>query len=204
MRKRFGRWLLRVLGWQTRGEFPAGCERCVLVAAPHTSNLDLFFLLAFAMAFELRVRWVGKHTLFRFPLGPIMRALGGIPVDRRLRRDSVTQLAEEFARHERLILVVAPEGTRSHSGYWKSGFYWIARQAGVPVVPSFLDWGTRTAGFGAPFPPGGSLREAMDRMRQVYAGMRGRHTTQLGPVRLAEEESADPPPARAVNESARR
>jgi 1-acyl-sn-glycerol-3-phosphate acyltransferase len=204
MRKRFGRWLLRVLGWQTRGEFPPGCERCVLVAAPHTSNLDLFFLLAFAMAFELRVRWVGKHTLFRFPLGPVMRALGGIPVDRRLRQDSVAQLAEEFARRERLILVIAPEGTRSHSGYWKSGFYWIAQRAEVPVVPSFLDWGTRTAGFGAVLPPGGSLREAMDQMRLVYAGMRGRHTTQLGPVRLAEEESADPPPARAANESSRR
>jgi 1-acyl-sn-glycerol-3-phosphate acyltransferase len=209
MRKRFGRWLLHVLGWQTRGAFPAGCERCVLVAAPHTSNLDLFFMLAFAMAFELRVRWVGKHTLFRFPLGPVMRALGGIPVDRRLRQDTVTQLATEFARRDRLILVIAPEGTRSHSGYWKSGFYWIAQKAGVPIVPSFLDWGTRTAGFGPALPPGGSLREAMDQMRRVYDGMRGRYTTKLGPVRLEEEgetetaSDAHAPHARAANDSAR-
>jgi 1-acyl-sn-glycerol-3-phosphate acyltransferase len=204
MRKRLGRSLLRLLGWQTRGEFPAGCTRCVLVAAPHTSNLDLFFLLAFAMAFELRVRWVGKHTLFRFPLGTIMRALGGVPVDRRLRQDSVTQLAAEFARRDGLILVIAPEGTRSHSGFWKSGFYWIAQQAQVPIVPSFLDWGTRTAGFGRALPPGGTLVEAMDHMRRVYDGMRGRHTKQLGPIRLADEESVSEPPRRAANEGSRR
>jgi 1-acyl-sn-glycerol-3-phosphate acyltransferase len=191
MRKRFGFWLLRSLGWRTRGTFPAGCERCVLIAAPHTSNLDLFFLLAFAMAFELRVHWVGKHTLFRFPFGGIMRLLGGIPVDRRARQDTVAQLAGEFARREKLILVIAPEGTRAHSGSWKSGFYWIARQAGVPIVPSFLDYGSKTAGFGPPLAPGGSLRGDMDRLRAVYGGMRGRRSGQLGPVRLAEEDRDD-------------
>jgi len=209
MRRRFGFWLLRSLGWRTRGEFPAGCERCVLIAAPHTSNLDLFFMLAFAMAFELRVHWVGKHTLFRFPFGAIMRALGGIPVDRRSRQDSVAQLAAEFERRERLILVIAPEGTRAQSGHWKSGFYWIARQARVPIVPSFLDWGSKTAGFGPPLAPGGSLRGGMDQLRAVYAGMRGRHTTHLSPVRLAEEDGADAAQAdgttraRAANESRR-
>jgi 1-acyl-sn-glycerol-3-phosphate acyltransferase len=134
---------------------------------------------------------VGKHTLFRFPFGPIMRMLGGISVDRRSRQDSVAQLAAEFERRAHLILVIAPEGTRAHSGHWKSGFYWIARKAGVPIVPSFLDWGTRTAGFGPPIAPGGSLRADMDRLRAVYAGMRGRRTGNLGPVRLAEEDRDD-------------
>lgn len=188
MRKRFGLWVLRVLGWRTQGTFPAGCERCVLVAAPHTSNLDLFFLLAFAMAFELRVRWVGKHTLFRFPLGPVMRTLGGLPVDRRSRQDAVAQLAALFATHERLILVVAPEGTRSHGRSWKSGFYWIARTARVPIVPSYLDWSTKTAGFGPAIVPSGVLRADMDRLRAVYDGVRGRHPEHAGIVRLVEED----------------
>lgn len=195
MRRRFGLWLLRALGWRTRGTFPAGCERCVLVAAPHTSNLDLFFMLAFAMAFELRVRWIGKHTLFRFPLGPVMRALGGMPVDRRSRQDAVTQLAAEFARSERLVLVIAPEGTRSHGRHWKSGFYWIARKAGVPIVPSYLDWSTKTAGFGPAIVPGTSLRQDMDKLRAVYAGMRGRFPEQAGIVRLVEEDAVDQAPA---------
>ncbi len=190
MRRRFGFWLLRALGWRTRGTFPAGCERCVLVAAPHTSNLDLFFLLAFAMAFELRVRWVGKHTLFRFPLGPVMRFLGGMPVDRRSRQDAVAQLATEFARTKNLILVIAPEGTRAHGRHWKSGFYWIARKAGVPIVPSFLDYDAKIAGFGPAIVPSGVLRADMDRLRAVYAGIRGRFPEQQGIVRLAEEDGA--------------
>jgi 1-acyl-sn-glycerol-3-phosphate acyltransferase len=200
MRQRFGRFVLRSLGWRTEGIFPEGCERCVLVAAPHTSNLDLFFLLAFAMAFGLRVRWVGKHTLFRFPMGIAMRFLGGIPVDRRARLDTVAQLAAEFAKQERLILVVAPEGTRSHRGAWKSGFYWIARTADVPIVPSYLDWRTKTAGFGPALRPSESLRDDMDQLRRVYDGKCGRFEERHGPVWLQEE---DRPPARAATSGRR-
>lgn len=119
-----------------------------------------------------------------------MRALGGIPVDRRSRRDATAQLAAEFARRERLILVIAPEGTRVRSRYWKSGFYWIAHRAGVPIVPSWLDWPTKTAGFGPALAPGGSIAADMDRLRAVYAGLRGRHAAGAGPVRLAEADAA--------------
>ncbi len=192
MRRRLGFWLLRSLGWRTQGTFPPGCERCVLVAAPHTSNLDLFFMLAFAMAFELRVRWVGKHTLFRFPMGILMRFLGGMPVDRRSRQDAVAQMAAHFAREKSLILVIAPEGTRAHGKAWKSGFYWIAHTAGVPIVPSFLDWSKKIAGFGPPIVPSGDLRADMDRLRAVYADVRGLYPEQQGTVKLAEEDA--PPP----------
>ena len=192
MRRRLGFWLLRSLGWRTQGAFPPGCERCVLVAAPHTSNLDLFFMLAFAMAFELRVRWVGKHTLFRFPMGILMRFLGGMPVDRRSRQDAVAQMAAHFAREKSLILVIAPEGTRAHGKAWKSGFYWIAHTAGVPIVPSFLDWSKKIAGFGPPIVPSGDLRADMDRLRAVYADVRGLYPEQQGTVKLAEEDA--PPP----------
>lgn len=200
MRRRLGFWVLRVLGWRTQGTFPPGCERCVLVAAPHTSNLDLFFMLAFAMAFGLRVRWVGKHTLFRFPMGILMRFLGGMPVDRRSRQDAVAQMAAHFAREKSLVLVIAPEGTRAHGANWKSGFYWIAHTAGVPIVPSFLDWSTKTAGFGPPIMPGGDLRGDMERLRGIYGHVRGRYPENQGTVRLAEED-APPPDMRAAGGS---
>jgi 1-acyl-sn-glycerol-3-phosphate acyltransferase len=196
MRRRFGLWFLRALGWRTQGTFPPGVERCVLVAAPHTSNLDLFFMLAFAMAFELRVRWIGKHTLFRFPMGIAMRFLGGMPVDRRSRQDAVAQMAAHFEREKNLVLVIAPEGTRAHGANWKSGFYWIAHTARVPIVPSFLDWSKKTAGFGEPITPSGDLRADMDRLRAIYADVRGRYPENQGKVRLAEEDAM--PPQRAT------
>ena len=124
-----------------------------------------------------------------------MRLLGGIPVDRRSRQDAVGQLAAEFERRKALILVVAPEGTRAHGTHWKSGFYWIARRAGVPIVPSFLDWGTKTAGFGPVLHPSGELRSDMDRLREVYRGVRGRRSQQIGDVRLQEEERDEAPAA---------
>ena len=179
------------------GEFPrTGCQRCVLLAAPHTSNWDLPLMLAFAMAFELQVSWMGKVTLFRGPFGRVMRWLGGIPVLRGGRDGQVETMAKRFAEQERLVLLIAPEGTRARAEHWKSGFYRIALRAGVPIVPAYLDYGTRTAGFGPPLVPSGSLRADMDRLRAVYAGKRGLFRGAFGPVRLLEEEVA-PPQAQA-------
>src|SRR5262245_40751174 len=175
MRRTLGRLVLRLLGWRAVGEFPsAGCERCVLIAAPHTSNWDLPFMIAFAMAFELHISWMGKHTLFHGLFGRFMRWLGGIPVRRGERSGLVEDMAALFAEREELVLAIAPEGTRGRADHWKSGFYRIAREAQVPIVPAYLDYGTRTAGFGPPIvPTSTSLRADMDRLRAVYAGKRG-------------------------------
>ncbi len=197
MRRAIGRTVLRLLGWRTVGEFPReGCERCVLIAAPHTSNWDLAFLIAFAMAFELNVTWLGKHGLFRPPFGVVLRWLGGVPVVRDSRGNHVERIAALFASRERLVLVIAPEGSRGRREHWRSGFYRIAQSAGVPIVPSYLDFGTRTAGFGAPLVASGSLSSDMDRLRAVYAGMRGLVPDAFGPVRLVEEGGSDPSPRR--------
>lgn len=189
MRRAAGRILLRLLGWRAIGEFPPGCERCVLIAAPHTSNLDLPFMIAFAMAFELRISWMGKYTLFRGPFGAFMRWLGGIPVRRGERENRVDQMAALFRERQRLVLAIAPEGSRFHTPHWKSGFYWIAVRACVPIVPSYLDFGTRTAGFGPPLRPSGAVGADMDQLRAVYAGKRGLFRGRFGPVRLLEESS---------------
>ncbi|HET7291357.1 MAG TPA: lysophospholipid acyltransferase family protein [Vicinamibacteria bacterium] len=137
-----GRLLLRLTGWRVLGEFP-DIAQCVLIVAPHTSNWDFLFGLAAKWALGLRVRFVGKHTLFRFPLGVLMRGVGGIPVDRHSATGFAERVAAEFADGAPLWLVVAPEGTRRRVTRWKSGFHRIAMAARVPILPVALDYASR-------------------------------------------------------------
>jgi 1-acyl-sn-glycerol-3-phosphate acyltransferase len=190
MRRATGRFVLRLFGWRAVGAFPPGCERCVMIAAPHTSNLDLPLMLAFAMAFGIRISWMGKESLFRGLFGRVMTWTNGIPVKRGSRENMVEQMAQLLRERPSLVLAIAPEGTRGRAEHWKSGFYWIAKRANVPILPGFLDYGTRTAGFGPPLLPTDSLRADMDHLRAVYAGMRGLYRNDFGPVRLVEEATA--------------
>jgi 1-acyl-sn-glycerol-3-phosphate acyltransferase len=192
VRRAIGRFVLRALGWRAVGEFPPDSERCVLIAAPHTSNWDLPFMIAFAMAYDLHISWIGKHTLFRGAFGAFLRWLGGIPVRRDTRSGMVEQLAKLFTDRPYLVLAIAPEGTRRRSEHWRAGFYRIAERARVPIVPAYLDFGTRTAGFGPPLLLSPSLRADMDHLRRVYAGKRGLFADRFGPVRLAEEAESPP------------
>lgn len=137
-----GRLLMRLFGWRLAGTSPAA-PQCVLVVAPHTSNWDFLFGLAAKWALRLRVRFVGKHTLFRFPLGVFMRGVGGIPVDRSAAGGFVEKVATEFGRGEPLYLVIAPEGTRKRVSQWKTGFHRIAVAARVPILPVVLDYAAR-------------------------------------------------------------
>jgi 1-acyl-sn-glycerol-3-phosphate acyltransferase len=182
-----------LFGWQIEGEVPP-VSKGVVIAAPHTSNWDLPHMLAASWVFRLRVSWFGKHTLFRPPLGWLLQRLGGLPVDRRAPRGLVGEVAARLADAERLFVAVSPEGTRSRRDHWKSGFYWIAHEAQVPVVCGYLDYGRRRAGLGLTFVPSGDVRADMDRVRAFYAGFRGRHLGLESEIRLKEEE-ADPPMA---------
>ena len=208
VRRFLARVFLRMTGWKPDGA-PPDVDRFVLIAAPHTSNWDFPFLLAFAALYDLEISWMGKHSLFRGPMGRIMRALGGIPVRRQKRENLVGAMARSFADGGPLRLVVPAEGTRSYVDYWKSGFYYIALQAGVPIVMSYLDYATRTGGFGPAFRPTGDVRKDMDFIRAFYAGRQGRFPARFGRVRLREEDAdpsiphitgnlsrLDPPPSR--------
>ena len=130
--------------------------------------------------------------LFRFPFGALLRSLGGIPIDRRSRGNRVEELAALFSSRERLVLAIPPEGSRSNLSYWKSGFYWVARTANVPICLAFLDFPRRRAGLGPLFRPTGDLRVDMDFVRAFYAGMKGRFPEKQGPIRL---EGEGGPPA---------
>jgi 1-acyl-sn-glycerol-3-phosphate acyltransferase len=173
-------------GWRFIGERPA-LRACVLVAAPHTSYWDLFYMLGVALVFDIRLCWLAKHTVFWWPLGSVFRRLGGIPVDRRAPGRMVEQLATRIRESEDFMLVVAPEGSRGRRDHWRSGFYHIARAAQVPIVPIVLDFGRKETGVGPTIVPTGDCRADMDRIRAFYAGRTGLRPEDSGPIRLREE-----------------
>jgi len=186
LKKRLAAALLGRLGWKMEGDAP-DCPHCVLIAAPHTSNWDFFYMLLFAMAYGLQVRWLAKKSLFNPAMGWFMRPLGGIPVDRGAAQDMVAELTAVFAREPSLILVIPTEATRARTEFWKSGFYRIAKGAGVPIVPSYLDYRQRRGGFGAALTPTGDISTEMQYFRDFYADKFGLYPEQFGPVRLREE-----------------
>lgn len=163
--------------------------KCVIIAAPHTTNWDFPIMLALAKVSGVKVSWLGKRTLFNGPMGSIMRRLGGVAVDREAAGGMVASLAAEFDQHEQLAVVVPAEGTRSKTDYWKSGFYRIAEQANVPIVLAFVDTSTRTGGFGPAIEVTGDVAADMDKMREFYEGKTGLKAGRFGPIRLKEESA---------------
>jgi 1-acyl-sn-glycerol-3-phosphate acyltransferase len=181
--------LLRLFGWTIEGERPP-LKKYVLIAAPHTSNWDFPLMLLFAASFDIKVAWMGKASLFYPPWGWVMSWLGGISI-RRSRTNNVVQgMVGTFNNLSELVLVVPTEGTRDRVEYWKSGFYYIALGAGVPVVPSYLDFGKKRGGFGPALQLTGDISADMQYFRDFYAPMQGRYPDQFGPVRLREEDEA--------------
>lgn len=156
------RWLLlqwfRRSGWTIAGNLPPD-PKFVIMGASHTSNWDFLVFLGAVHALDRKVHFIGKHSLFKWPLGGFMRALGGIPVDRGARQDLVSQVVAQFDAHDELILVVAPEGTRSRTANWKTGFYQIALKAGVPILAAGPDYPTRRGVFGPVIRPTGDYAE---------------------------------------------
>ena len=177
---------LKLTGWKAEGGRPDP-KRYVLIAAPHTSNWDLPYLLAFAWLYDIQISWMGKEQIFRAPFGGIMRRLGGVPVKRDKRGDMVAQMASVIEDARSIALVIPAEGTRGYVAHWKSGFYHIARTANVPIVPSFLDYSRRVGGFGPAILPTGDIPSDMEEIRNFYAGKKGKFPELFGEVRLKEE-----------------
>lgn len=171
----FSRTVLRLQGWQLQGGLPAGFGKCVLIAAPHTSNWDLPYTLMAALCLRLHIRWMGKASIFRWPFGAVMRWLGGIPVRRETSNNLVAASAAALRAAEGpLQLVVPPEGTRGKTRHWKTGFYYIALQAEVPIVMAYMDYERRIAGLGPVFQPTGDVEADMAEIKRFYAPFKGR------------------------------
>jgi 1-acyl-sn-glycerol-3-phosphate acyltransferase len=160
-------------------------KKAVVIAAPHTSNWDLPFALGVALAFRMRLRWIGKHTLFSLPgWGAFMRFLGGIPVDRRSPQGLVGEAARRIQESDSMFLMVPPEGTRSKASGWKSGFYWIAVEAKVPILLGYLDYARKRASPGPAFYPTGDIEKDFLEFRAFYRGVRGKFPELQSEVRL--------------------
>ncbi|WP_226018555.1 lysophospholipid acyltransferase family protein [Novosphingobium sp. FKTRR1] len=164
----------RFNGWKAVGSPPPD-GRYVLIAAPHTSNWDFVYFLGLANELGIQPRFIAKDSLFRWPMGRFMHDMGGVPVDRSARSDMVKAMVAEFAKGEPFILTIAPEGTRGRVGQWRTGFYHIARQAGVPMVVGFMDYATRTGGLGPALMPSGDYRADMQVLAEVYRSVTPRH-----------------------------
>ena len=189
-----GRIYLFFARWDIEGEVPP-VTQAVFIAAPHTSNWDMPNMIACSFAFRLKPSWVGKRALFRWPWGWLMRWLGGVPVDRSGNRNSVQLIADLFKQHEKFFLGVAPSGTRGFTEHWKSGFYHIAREAGVPIMCGFLDYGRKVGGIGPSIVPSGNVHDDMDCIREFYENIQGRHPKLKSLIRLKDESPIAPSPA---------
>ncbi len=162
------KWYFRFIGWKIVGIDPSRFEKCVVVAAPHTSNYDYPITLSVFYTLNMRVRFLAKQQLFAFPLGLLMRATGGIPVDRSRKNNLVEHMISLFAEKEHLCLLIPPEGTRNAVKEWKTGFYRVAEAAKVPILLGYLDYAKKTAGFSDAFYPTGDMDRDMEHIKDFY------------------------------------
>ncbi|MDP3857392.1 MAG: lysophospholipid acyltransferase family protein [Stagnimonas sp.] len=175
----FGRAVLRLFGWRLDIQLP-DLPKAVITALPHTSNWDFVFAMAAILALGLRIRWFGKHTLFQGPLAPLMRALGGIPIDRGAAAGVVAQTTAAFHAHPQLILGLAPEGTRRLNREWKRGWQQIAHAAQVPVLPAYIDHRRKVVGLFEPFRTSGDYAVDLARLKSLYRPEMARHPELFG------------------------
>ena len=183
MLKKISQYILSVLGWQLDDRLPTE-KKYVMLGAFHTSNWDFPIGILGMWALGLKASWVGKHTLFRGPLGPLFKLMGGIPVDRTIHTGFIQRIAELYQSREQMTLTIAAEGTRSRTEHWKTGFYFIALEAKVPVALAYIDYSTKTLGVGATLHPSGDIRMDFEIIRDFYKDKQGLRPENQGPISL--------------------
>jgi len=169
--------LYRLVGWRVEGEAPS-TNKLVIIAAPHTSNWDLPIMLGVALHYRIKIHWMGKDTLFKPPFGWFMRWLGGISIDRSKASNTVDQMIGIFNAADSLAVAIPPEGTRSKTRYWKTGFYNIAHGAGVPIALGFLDYERKVGGIGKTLITSGDYDADLKIIKAFYAGVTGKYKDQ--------------------------
>jgi 1-acyl-sn-glycerol-3-phosphate acyltransferase len=182
--------LLRLLGWRLEVTWPA-VPRCIIIVYPHTSNWDFLVGYLAKLAAGMSGQWIGKDTIFRWPVAGLLRRMGGIPVNRKEPSGLIQRLAAEFERRPSLWLVMAPEGTRSRTEHIKSGFYRLALAAGVPVGLAVMDWGRRVLTLQTYLSLSGDEAADLARIRETYAGAKGFHPEQASSIRFRPARDAD-------------
>jgi len=175
--RKIAEYSLGLMGWETDNQWPQGLEQCVMIAAPHTSNWDAVYARLALKVLGVNVRITIKDSYMKFPLGPIVRAMGGIGIDRspkkegQARASMVQLMADLFKEHPHLVMLVTPEGTRAKQENWKTGFYHIAMTAGVPIALAYMDYKKKRAGVGKIIYPTGNYEQDMQEIMQFYANI---------------------------------
>ena len=170
------RLFLFVTGWKVSGTLPTE-KSFVMIAAPHTSNWDLPYMLTVSFALKANPYWMGKAQIFKFPFKSLMKWMGGIPIDRSKSNNIVEHTAQLMRESEGLIVTVPPEGTRSKVKYWKTGFYHIAHLANAPIVLGFLDYEKKVGGVGPTIYPTGDIEKDMHEIKSFYSTISGKYPT---------------------------
>lgn len=182
-----GRFVFWLTGWKAQGPVPP-YPKYVAIFGPHTSYWDLPVSMMMTFVLGIAGNWMGKHTVFFWPLGWVLRRVGGIPIERSSHYDTVQQVVDIFNRRERLILALAPEATTHKTSYWKSGFYHIALRANVPVVLGFFDYKRKVCGNGGTIYLTGDVEADLAKIRDFYATVTPRFPEKRSEVRFREQD----------------
>ncbi len=181
---RFGLW---ATGWKIAG-YPPNIDKYVLLVAPHTSNWDFPVGVAYAFCYKMTPIWMGKDALFKFPHGLAFRYLSGMAIDRSQNHNVVASSIDQFEKMEKLCLTITPEGTRSYTEGWKTGFYHIADGAKVPIVMACMDHKTKSVGFSEPIMTSGDINADFEKFAAFYAPVEGRRNENFGPVKIRKKK----------------
>ena len=185
MGKRLAKFLLWLSGWKLNMDIPKEVKRCVIIAAPHTSNWDIWYARLGFLIMEIPLRFTIKKEWTRFPFGLFVKPMGGLGIDRSPRPDTgkrpsyVELMAALFDDFDEIAVMVTPEGTRSLSPKWKTGFYYVAKEAGVPICLGYLDYRNKTAGVGGLVYPSDDMEADMKKIMDFYRPIKGKYPEQF-------------------------
>lgn len=168
--KFLARFIFWITGWKLVAE-PPPYKKMVMVAAPHTSNWDFLYARTAFFLMDIPLKYTIKRELFFFPLGPILKALGGLPIDRSKKGGMVSSMIKLFEERDELFVLVTPEGSRSKAREWKKGFYYVAEGAGVPICCGYLDYARKEAGIGPVIQPSGDIEKDLETIKDFYRGI---------------------------------
>jgi 1-acyl-sn-glycerol-3-phosphate acyltransferase len=167
--------LLWLFGWKLKPGAPSHVKKCVIIQAPHTSNWDFIIGRLAGWVYGINPKIFIKQELFFFPLGWMLKKLGGMPIDRNSRKNIVEEIAYEMVVNEEIMVLLTPEGTRKYNPNWKRGFYYIAKAAQVPVYPVYICYEKKEIGFADPFPLSNNVEQDIEKLKQFYRQFKGKN-----------------------------
>jgi 1-acyl-sn-glycerol-3-phosphate acyltransferase len=172
--RKFPRFILKLFGWKIDEKTPENVKKCVIVMGPHTSNWDFIIGKMAFRYYGVKAKFLIKKEAFFFPVGPFLKWMGGIPVDRKKNNNLTDQAVKYFEENEYMYMVFTPEGTRSYNPNWKKGFYYIAQKAKVPIYIAYMDYEKKIGGFDSLFEPTGDVEKDIQYIKDVLSKYKGR------------------------------